>query len=151
MSQLILASRSPQRRALLEQLGVQFSVQVAEVDELSAGPPHEVALENAFRKASAVAQSQAADGALVLGADTVVAVGSRIYGKPGTEAEARATLQALSARAHLVITGICLIGPEPDRAPRCRPRRPPGPTRQWRFVTKRPQTHTDPHRSHLRR
>ena len=59
MTSLVLASRSPQRRAILEQLGVEFSVQVSDVEELEAGPPHEVAMENAYRKASAVAAAGA--------------------------------------------------------------------------------------------
>lgn len=107
MSRLVLASRSPQRRAILEQLGVGFSVQVPDVEELEAGPPHEVALENAFRKASAIAA--AAGAGLVLGVDTVVSLGARLYGKPADAEEARATLTALAGRRHAVISGICLI------------------------------------------
>jgi septum formation protein len=77
------------------------------VQELVSGPPHEVAVENAFRKASAVA----VDGeAVVLGVDTVVALGSTIYGKPASVDEARATLAALSGRRHHVISGLCLVG-----------------------------------------
>jgi nucleoside triphosphate pyrophosphatase len=102
----VLASRSPQRRAILEQLGIEFSVQAADVEELEAGPPHEVALENAFRKASAIA----GDGpGLVLGVDTVVSLGARLYGKPSDAEEARATLSALAGRRHAVISGVCLI------------------------------------------
>jgi septum formation protein len=103
---LVLASRSPQRRAILEQLGIEFSVQAADVEELEMGPPHEVALENAFRKASAIAE---ADGGLVLGVDTVVSLGTRLYGKPADPEEARATLTALGGRRHAVISGVCLI------------------------------------------
>jgi septum formation protein len=112
MPPLILASRSPQRRAILTQLGVEFSVVTPEVDELSAGPPHEVVAENAHRKASGVA-SQHPD-ALVLGVDTIVVLGRRIYGKPVDAEDARATLQALSGRRHVVLSGVCLI--EPERA-----------------------------------
>jgi septum formation protein len=100
---LILASRSPQRRAILEQLGVEFDVAVPDVEELESGPPGEVAVENAYRKAAAV------DGALVLGVDTVVSIGAQMYGKPGDEDAARATLSALSGRQHAVISGVCLI------------------------------------------
>jgi septum formation protein len=107
VSGLVLASRSPQRRAILEQLGIEFSVQVSDVEELRSGSPHEVALENAFRKASAIAAG-AAD-ALVLGVDTVVSLGARLYGKPEDQDEARATLRALAGRRHAVISGICLI------------------------------------------
>ena len=103
---LILASRSPQRRAILEQLGIPFSVLVPGVPELRAGPPGEVAVENAYRKAAAVAGQ--APAACVLGVDTVVALGSRVYGKPADEDEARTTLQALGGRAHAVIGGLCL-------------------------------------------
>jgi septum formation protein len=112
---LILASSSPQRRAILEQLGIAFEVRAPDVEELAQGPPHEVALENAYRKATAVAGHRTATavggGAAipVLGADTVVALGSRIYGKPADRHEARATLQALSGARHLVIGGLCLL------------------------------------------
>jgi septum formation protein len=105
---LILASRSPQRRAILEQLGIEFSVVVPEVEELEAGPPYEIAVENAYRKARAVAN--AAHGAsTVLAVDTVVAIGGELYGKPADEARARATVAALAGRRHAVIGGLCLI------------------------------------------
>ncbi|MEA2169544.1 MAG: nucleoside triphosphate pyrophosphatase [Solirubrobacteraceae bacterium] len=99
---MILASRSPQRRAILEQLGIAFEVRPSDVEELSVGDPYEVALENARRKAAAV------DGEFVLGVDTLVALGGRIYGKPGTEDEALATLSALSGRTHQVVSGLVL-------------------------------------------
>lgn len=104
---LTLASRSPQRRAILEQLGIDFSVVVADVPELGEGPPYEVALENAHRKASAAATGGARPP--ILGVDTIVALGPRIYGKPADAAEARAALAALSGRRHAVISGLCLI------------------------------------------
>jgi septum formation protein len=99
---------------------VAFEVRVAKVEELTEGPPHELAIENAYRKAAAVselsrlASTPATPDAtvpreVVLGADTIVALGSRIYGKPADEAEARATLSALAGRAHAVITGICVL------------------------------------------
>jgi septum formation protein len=104
---LVLASRSPQRRAILEQIGVEFTVDVPNVDELHTGPPHEVALENAYRKASAVAAR--APGELILGVDTLVSLGARLYGKPADEEQARTMLSALSGRRHTVVSGICLI------------------------------------------
>jgi septum formation protein len=73
------------------------------VQELEQGIPEQVAIENARRKAAAV------DGDLVLGVDTLVAVGERIYGKPGDADAARKTLRALSGRRHAVVGGICLI------------------------------------------
>lgn len=108
-SRLILASRSPQRRAILEQLGIPFEVRPADVEELDSGPPQEVALDNARRKAAAISASE--DDGLVLGVDTVVALEDRIYGKPADAADARDTLEALSGRTHVVIGGLCLTGP----------------------------------------
>lgn len=108
MRPLILASRSPQRRAILEQLGIAFSVCVPEeAEELESGPPGEVAVENAYRKATAA--SPEAAGAIVLGVDTLVCIGARIYGKPTDASHARETLLALSGRKHAVISAVCLI------------------------------------------
>jgi septum formation protein len=109
---LILASRSPQRRAILTQLQIPFLALPADVEELEEGPPEQIAIENARRKAAAVAGDH--PDALVLGVDTVVCLGDRIYGKPRDAEEARATLQALAGRRHLVLSGICLV--EKDRA-----------------------------------
>jgi septum formation protein len=111
---LILASRSPQRRAILEQLTIPFEVRAADVQERDSGPPHEVALQNARQKASAVAAENPGD-ALVLGVDTVVALDDRLYGKPSDAAAARETLQALSGRTHAVIGGLCLTGRDGSR------------------------------------
>jgi septum formation protein len=83
------------------------------VEELVSGPPHEVAAENAYRKAHAV-RAQGVDCA-VLGADTVVALGATIYGKPADRGQARETLSALSGRRHAVIGGLCLIGSDARR------------------------------------
>ncbi|MHB8656471.1 MAG: Maf family protein [Solirubrobacteraceae bacterium] len=105
---LILASRSPQRRAILAQLGVSFEVLASGAEELEGGPPAEVAVENARRKAAAVAARVPAH-ATVLGVDTVVAVGNRIYGKPADRAEAGSTLRALAGRRHDVLSGLCVI------------------------------------------
>jgi septum formation protein len=88
---------------------VAFEARPADVEELEAGPPVEVALENAYRKAAAVAAG--AGQRTVLGVDTVVALGARIYGKPRDEAEARATLEALAGRRHVVVSGLCAIAP----------------------------------------
>ena len=104
---MVLASRSPQRRAILDQIGIPYVVDVPDVEELEAGPPHEVALENAFRKASAVAAR--VSGALILGVDTLVSLGARVYGKPDDADDARAMLSALAGRRHTVVSGVCLI------------------------------------------
>ena len=79
----------------------------AGVEELAEGDPREVALANARRKAAAVG----GDGP-VLAVDTLVALDGRIYGQPAGEAEARATLRALSGRTHTVVSGLWFDGEE---------------------------------------
>jgi nucleoside triphosphate pyrophosphatase len=101
---LVLASASPQRRAILEQLGIEFTVQPAEIEELTTGDPHEVVVENARRKARAV------EGDLVLACDTEVILDGDVFGKPASEVEARAFLARLSGRTHEVYGGIVLRG-----------------------------------------
>jgi septum formation protein len=103
---LVLASRSPQRRAILERLGVPFELRPSDVAEEEEGNPVAVAGQNALRKALAGA---AAPGEVVLGVDTVVAIGVRIWGKPPDEAAARDTLGHLSGRTHDVVSGIALV------------------------------------------
>lgn len=104
MARIILASASPQRRAILEQLGLPFGVSPAHVEELTDGDPAEVALTNARRKALAV------PGEHVLGVDTLVALDGRIYGKPKDAAEAEAMLGDLQGHTHDVWSGIHLSG-----------------------------------------
>ena len=108
-ARLILASASPQRRAILEQIGVTFEVRVPAVDELSDGPAAEVALENAYRKAAAIAPADLP----VLGVDTVVSLGAQIFGKPRDAEHAAEMLSALAGRRHVVISGVCLIDGRP--------------------------------------
>ncbi len=105
MGRLVLASRSPQRRAILAQLGVPFVVDVPEVEELSEGEPRAVVLENSLRKARAV------HGDLVLGVDTAVVCDGRTYGKPADRAEAEEGLRRLGDREHQVLSAVALIGP----------------------------------------
>jgi septum formation protein len=106
---LILASASPRRADLLRQLGLVFQIapaalQEVEGEHLSAG---EVAQINAYRKARAVSKKH--PDALILGVDTVVALGGVIFGKPATLAEAEKMLLTLSGKTHVVVTGVCLI------------------------------------------
>jgi septum formation protein len=103
---LVLASRSPQRRAILEQLGVAFVERPVDVVEEDAGAPAAVAEENALRKALAAGASE---GEIVLGVDTLVATDLEIWGKPPDADAARETLRRLSGRTHLVISGIALL------------------------------------------
>ena len=110
---LVLASASPQRRAILERLGVIFTVRLADVAELEQGEPTEVALENALRKARAVHVTGARE--TVLGVDTLVALRERIYGKPPDESTARETLRALAGSTHTVVSGLALLSGEQQR------------------------------------
>jgi septum formation protein len=111
---LVLASGSPQRRAILERLGVPFEVRPAHVAELDSGDPGEVAARNALNKARAARVPGAPEA--VLGCDTIVALDGVIYGKPRDEAGARATLTALGGATHQVLSGLAvLIEGEPDR------------------------------------
>jgi septum formation protein len=97
-----LASRSPQRRAILTQLGVPFRAVAPEVEERSTGAPELLVVENACRKAAFV------EGAPVLGVDTIVALDGNAHGKPRGRDEAGATLRLLSGREHEVFSGIAL-------------------------------------------
>lgn len=113
---LVLASASPQRRALLEGLDVAFEVRPVDVDELTTGPPAGVAACNARLKALA---RPLIAGEIVLGADTVVALDGEVFGKPADAAEARRMLARLAGREHEVHSAVALArvdGPMWERA-----------------------------------
>ena len=108
MAQFILASASPRRKELLEKAGYTFAVLVSDVDEtLPDGiSPEEAVRLNAARKAQAVSALHPGD--VVLGCDTVVAIGGKILGKPRSAAEAKEMLRQLSGRTHTVYSGVCI-------------------------------------------
>lgn len=99
---LTLASGSPQRRAILAQLGVEFEVVVPDVEEVVGRDPRSTVVENAVRKARAVG------GDLVLAADTEVVLNGRVFGKAADAAEAELFLRRLSGRTHEVWGGLAL-------------------------------------------
>ena len=101
---LVLASQSPRRRELLEQLGLSLEIRPAHVDEAvrPGEPPREYVLRVARDKARAVA------GDVVIAADTAVVLGGEVLGKPRDAAEARRMLAALSGTRHEVMTGVCV-------------------------------------------
>ena len=111
-ARFVLASASPRRRQLLERAGFDFDVVASEVPEVPE--PGEAAAPFARRaaadKASAVASLH--PDRWVLAADTVVVVEGQILGKPTGPAEACAMLERLSGRAHEVLTGVALVGPD---------------------------------------
>lgn len=112
MTRLILGSASPRRRDLLAQIGVLPDAIVSpDIDEtpLPREAPRALALRLATAKAAAVPVTE---GEMVLAADTVVALGARVLGKPADAAEAAAYLRKLAGRRHRVFTGVALRGPE---------------------------------------
>ena len=106
---LILASASPRRSDLLRQLRLEFSVIPGHAPEVQ--PEHltarETALINAYRKARLIAKKH--PDSVVLGADTIVSLGQRLYGKPVDRADAARMLGELQGHTHEVITGVCLV------------------------------------------
>lgn len=108
MGKIILASGSPRRKKLLEQLNFQFEIIVSNIDESvkSTNTPEEIVQNLATRKAEDV--SARLSDALVIGADTIVSLDGTILEKPNDETEAVEMLQMLSGRKHQVFTGVAL-------------------------------------------
>jgi septum formation protein len=108
---LLLASTSPQRRAILEQLGVPFDVVPPRYDE------RPIEADNALRFVQEHAQGKArsvvddAGDRPVLGVDTAVVLGGEVFGKPESVADAERMLERLSGRRHAVISGLCVLTP----------------------------------------
>src|SRR5512136_3076329 len=113
--EIVLASRSPRRRELLARIVPEFRIFPVDVDETSVREkdPVKFAIEAASMKARAAAGSF--PEAIVIGADTVVALGRRILGKPEGRESARAMLKLLSGQRHRVITGLALYRKSEDR------------------------------------
>ncbi|HEY5909294.1 MAG TPA: Maf family protein [Verrucomicrobiae bacterium] len=106
---LILASASPRRAELLRKMGVDFTVLASDAAEIHPEDltAQEVSQINAYRKARVVAKKQ--PDALVLAADTLVYLDSRLFGKPANLVEAYEMLEALQGKTHYVVTGLCLL------------------------------------------
>lgn len=117
---LVLASASPRRRDILEQLGVEFLVEPSGIDEtaLPGEKPEEHVLRLARDKAAEVRGRLQADPAqpCVLAADTIVLIGGVVFGKPRDDADAFRMLKALSGRTHRVLTGMCVCEVGGDRS-----------------------------------
>ena len=108
---LLLASTSPQRRAILHQLGIPFDAVAPIYDERD--PPEadaeQLVCEHAVGKARSVLDQ--ADDRPVLGVDTTVVLGGRLYAKPKNAGDAERMLEELSGRTHAVVSGLCLATP----------------------------------------
>jgi nucleoside triphosphate pyrophosphatase len=108
---ILLASSSPQRRLILQQLGLPFEVVAPRYveEEAPGAEPAELAREHARGKARSVAE--AAGERPVLGVDTAVVLDGRVYGKPRSAQESAEMLEALGGRTHEVVSGLCLVTP----------------------------------------
>lgn len=106
---LILASTSPRRKEILSMMGYRFSVlpPLSEERPDASLPPHQLARSLALQKARSL---PCKEGDVILGSDTVVALGRTVFGKPRDEQDAIAMLSALSGREHTVSTGLALLG-----------------------------------------
>ncbi len=107
---VVLASGSPRRREILEQIGLDFSVMVSHADETipEGTEPYYAVQTLAFLKAADVAKG-ADESAIVIGADTVVVVDDEILGKPKDAEDAKGMLRLLSGRSHSVLTGVAVV------------------------------------------
>jgi septum formation protein len=112
MTTLVLASASPRRSELLNQIGVRFRQRVIEIDETAREreSAEDYVRRVALEKARAVQRELGHDEVLVLGADTAVVVDEILLGKPADFAQARQMLRLLSGRAHRVLSAVALVG-----------------------------------------
>jgi septum formation protein len=108
---LLLASTSPQRKAILEQLRIPFDVVAPNYHEATPedADPLQVVREHAHGKAWSVADI--AEDRPVIGVDTAVVLGGRIFGKPADASDAEQMLEELSGKTHVVVSGLCLLTP----------------------------------------
>ena len=110
MKKIILASASPRRKELLEQIGLSFQIEPARGEEhITSVIPREVVEELSYQKAMEVAQLHKEEDTLILGADTIVVYDNQIMGKPADEEEAKAMLRQLSGKTHCVFTGVTAV------------------------------------------
>ena len=107
--ELIFASASPRRKELLEKIGLPFTVQPAKGEErITQKSPAAVVMELSRQKAEEIAAAQTED-CIIIGADTVVARGDKIMGKPKDAADAKQMLRSIADDCHQVYTGVTLI------------------------------------------
>ena len=108
---LLLASTSPQRTAILHQLGIPHDVVAPHYEEHDPPDADPVALVEEHARGKARSVADAADGRPVLGVDTTVWLDRRLYGKPADAEHAVEMLDALGGRTHTVVSGLCLVTP----------------------------------------
>jgi len=117
MKKIILASGSPRRKQLLEMMGLEFEVSPStyEEDMSHSSDPYELAKFLSLKKAQDVALKHKQDNAIIIAADTLISCDDKIFGKPHTPERAKEMLNAMSGRAHYVITGYTLIDTETNQ------------------------------------
>ena len=112
---IILASNSPRRKEILAQVGIPFTVQPSEKEEvITKTVPSEVVMELATMKAEDVA-SKVEEEAIIVGADTVVSVDGKILGKPKNEEDAKRMVESLAGKSHSVFTGVTIVRKEKSK------------------------------------
>ena len=118
MYKIILASGSPRRKEILEQVGIEFSVITSNDEEvIQKSSPEEIVEELATRKACSVA-SDMEEGTIVIGADTMVAIDGQVMGKPKDEGNAKDMIRKLQGKKHQVYTGVCAVVKEAGKEDR---------------------------------
>lgn len=115
MRTVILASQSPRRRELLQQIGIEPVIEPSHiVEEIRATDPGEVVQELALQKAEDIVRRHPQEACIVIGADTVVSIYGKILGKPKTHAAAYAMISELQGREHQVYTGVAVLFPNQE-------------------------------------
>ena len=116
MKKIILASSSPRRKQLLKQIGLEFVVDSSDIDEIlnPRYKPRKQVEELSRQKAEAIAVKY--DDAIIIAADTMIALGDEVLGKPTDEKSARKMLQKLSGKSHSIITGMTIIDTKSKRS-----------------------------------
>lgn len=107
---VILASGSPRRKEILEKWGLEFRVITSGTDEIESGSPEDVAIKNSWLKATEVAKDNREY--IVIGSDTVVTLGGKLFGKPQNSNHAFEMLSELNGTCHQVISGVAVVGME---------------------------------------
>lgn len=108
--EIILASASPRRQQLLELIGLDFAVMISDVEEDNTQNllPQELAITHAVDKAKAISRKVSQD-TVIIGADTIVVLDNKVFGKPQDSQEAITMLTALAGREHTVISGVAVV------------------------------------------
>ena len=114
---IVLASKSPRRKYLLEEGGYNFEIRTMDTEETyPADLPAEEVAEYLARKKAREAKTLLQNGEILLAADSIVILEKEIFGKPTDHADATRILSALSGKMHLVITGVCLLSAEREHS-----------------------------------